>query len=151
MAPDHDDILDTDRGERLAKFLGDVKGPWTKEKIITYLRANGRCEYCGADVLSSCEAFWGSDWDHILPKHHGGEKDDFDANIAVACRRCNTLKGRDLPSGVKADELLKTRRQDRINVFKPLVLEQRRKDQPVRVFCAFRELVEMARCAKARS
>jgi hypothetical protein len=154
--PDYDDILSAGRGKELAEFLGDEnvfgkKHRWTKEKIVSYLRADGRCEYCGADVLSSCEAFWGSDWEHIVPrKKDGGEEFDWE-NIAVACRRCNTLKGRHLPPGVSAEELAAMERHNRINAFKLLVLGARKEDHTARVFGAFRELVEIARCAMTSS
>ncbi len=142
----HDTTDVQGRREYLLEFLRKLEKPWTEERIESYIRARGYCEYCGADVLSSPEAFWGSDWDHILPKKHGGEKSDFDANIAVACRKCNELKGAQLPEDVTSEQMKKMKRRARIETVRPMVADWRQRERFIETHSAFRELVEMKRC-----
>ncbi len=47
-----------------------------------WIRDGGLCVYCGD---------WGEQIDHVIPLAHYGPS--FDANLVVACRRCNNTKG----------------------------------------------------------
>jgi 5-methylcytosine-specific restriction endonuclease McrA len=60
-----------------ARFLQKPGTPWRGDRI------KGDCHYCGAPA--GCR-------DHRIPKSRGGTDDP--ANIVLACRRCNTSKGR---------------------------------------------------------
>ena len=61
----------------------------TKERVAK--RAGGCCEYCR---ISGEFFFLPFQIEHIIPrKHHGG---DDDANLALACDRCNQHKGANL-------------------------------------------------------
>ena len=56
-------------------------------------RANQMCEYC---VISSENALFPHEIDHIIPEKHGG-KTSAD-NLALTCWRCNRHKGSDVGS-----------------------------------------------------
>ncbi|HUU96491.1 MAG TPA: HNH endonuclease signature motif containing protein [Phycisphaerae bacterium] len=148
-----DSILESSRGAQLVKLLRDMPNGWEPHTVLAILRAKGYCEYCGADVLSSLEAFWAGKWDHIIPKNRGGEHEKngtpidvvFEKNIALACYKCNELKGEDVPHGAAVEDLKELPREERIVAFRPVVLERRREYRVVEVFAAFRELVEMVR------
>lgn len=60
---------------------------WSPAAVRLGIRANFKCEYCGKDLLASVENYKEWNFDHIIPKKHGGTDDD--ENIAVACRTCN--------------------------------------------------------------
>jgi hypothetical protein len=73
-------------------------------------RAQFRCEYCHLPQAGHDERF---SIDHVIPRKHGGH--DADANLALACLRCNLCKGTNL-SGVDVSsgqvvELFNPRRQ----------------------------------------
>ena len=58
-----------------------------------YERASGRCEYC---LLSSLDAFFPHESDHIIAEKHGGATTI--ENLALACFDCNRFKGSDIAS-----------------------------------------------------
>lgn len=158
MNTENESVPVAQRSEALRKFLREVKKGWTDTQIDAILDAKGYCEFCGADVVGSPEAFWSSPWDHIVPKAFGGEhekkppwrgklKEVFQKNIAVVCWKCNNLKGRKLPGGVDAKDLLDLGREQRIEKVRPWVQQLRRDYEVVQEFAAFRELVEMVRCS----
>jgi len=151
-----DETLSSPRGRKLASLLGCLRKPWDEIDARALLGARGYCEYCGADVLSSPEAFGGSQWDHIVPRALGGEdekeepwvgklKEVFEKNIAVVCRKCNHLKRGELPRDVDAKDLLALPREQRVDRIRPWVQELRRHARVVEEFAAFRELVELVR------
>lgn len=55
-------------------------------------RARDRCEYCG--LLQDTEPATRFHVEHILARQHGGTDDE--ANLALACHRCNRHKGPNL-------------------------------------------------------
>lgn len=151
-----DEVLSSPRGKELASFLGRLRKPWGDVEVRALLRARGYCEYCGADVVSSLEALAGSRSDHIVPYGSDGEHEEkgpwagkreevFERNIAVACWKCNSLKGAELGPGVKAKDLLALKREQRVDRIRPWVQELRRDARVVEEFAAFRELVELVR------
>jgi len=56
-------------------------------------RAGGRCEYC---LLPQSALPLRFHIEHIVARQHGGNDDD--ANLALACDRCNRFKGPNLAS-----------------------------------------------------
>ena len=56
------------------------------------VRRNGRCVYCGADVLHDRLGYATLQWDHLLPKAHYRELKHDPNNIVLACQLCNSLK-----------------------------------------------------------
>lgn len=149
-------ISDSPRGKELVGFLKGIQKPWKDHQINAMRRARGYCEYCGTDVVASVEAFSDSEWDHVIPKKHGGEHEKngvpidvvFEENIALACYKCNELKGEEVPHGVAVEDLKELPREERIAAFQSMMLERRRQYRVVEVFAAFRELVEIERCAR---
>lgn len=61
----------------------------TTRRMI-YLKANGKCELCGRNLLIDSFTI-----DHIQPLSKGG-LDDI-SNLACVCEACNTMKGSCLP------------------------------------------------------
>jgi hypothetical protein len=59
---------------------------------LLLLRAHDRCEYCHIPVTRY--SYLGPQIEHIVARQHGGG--DNEANLAVACKRCNLLKGPNL-------------------------------------------------------
>ena len=55
---------------------------------LVALRAAYSCEYCCLPQLFSLHKH---EPDHLLPRQHGGETEE--KNLALACFRCNRLKG----------------------------------------------------------
>jgi len=58
-----------------------------------WLRAQGRCEYCGVDLLELHEVYRGADSDHLLPKSLYPLLIDKLNNYVMACASCHKLKG----------------------------------------------------------
>lgn len=56
-------------------------------------RADSRCEYC---LLPQAVALHKHEVEHVIPRQHGGSTDA--DNLALACLRCNRLKGPNLGS-----------------------------------------------------
>ena len=91
-------------------FSGGHDGEWS-----------GRCIHCNRRVGLEADGrpFGGTTLEHIVPRHHGGT--DELSNLAVACSRCNSQKGRRLdvlrrddPRLVRVVKFLLERRQDRL-------------------------------------
>lgn len=132
--------LTSETGRRcLDVVTKDLRKPYTVEQVRVVLRAKGRCEYCGADVIASQEAWYGSDWDHIIPHRFG--RDDGSGNIALACRSCNSLKSDDLPESGE-QELRKLSRERRVALIRPWLKLRREQAGVTKEYKAFKELVE---------
>lgn len=63
--------------------------PTHKLRDLVEARADGRCEYCRRYQELIGETFF--EVEHILPRSRGGLT--VPPNLALACRRCNLLKG----------------------------------------------------------
>ena len=50
-------------------------------------RDQGRCRYCGCDLLASFEHYYFAEVDHLLPRS-ATDRDDL-YNLVLACRGCN--------------------------------------------------------------
>jgi len=57
-----------------------------------YDKCNGRCQYCGADLLSTVFAYRCAEVDHLLPQ--GDPYRDEISNLVLACRPCNASLSR---------------------------------------------------------
>jgi 5-methylcytosine-specific restriction endonuclease McrA len=63
---------------------------WDARTLKVWVRAQGRCEYCDADLLGSASVYFhGAHIDHIVP----GTGNDLD-NLALSCVACNRIKRR---------------------------------------------------------
>jgi hypothetical protein len=75
---------------------------WEPWELAVFHRAQGKCEYCGADMMASSDVFYrGRHFDHI--QKGGGEGVE---NRALACIYCNMIKrGRKtlIPNGTREE------------------------------------------------
>jgi CRISPR/Cas system Type II protein with McrA/HNH and RuvC-like nuclease domain len=86
--------------KELEKIANDVCGQlralgreWYRDSVLVCIRHNGRCEYCGFDLLSNqgiCYHFWCID--HLLPQSRYQELTDHPENKVLACTACNSVK-----------------------------------------------------------
>lgn len=65
-----------------------------------YREQNGRCFYCGDEMLPHGASIGPSDpklrtIDHVIPRFFGGKSEQ--ENIVYACQECNIKKGWQLP------------------------------------------------------
>src|SRR6185437_4963984 len=84
----------------LEKIADDVCGQlraagreWYRDSVLVCIRHNGRCEYCGFDLLSRqgiCYHFWCID--HLLPQSKYPELADHPENKVLSCKACNSVK-----------------------------------------------------------
>ncbi len=74
-----------------------------------YLRAKGKCEYCGVDLIRDRMAFAGIQIDHILPVSSGGTSGQ--DNLALSCTICNSIKSNWKPDQTlsRGEQLLQAR------------------------------------------
>jgi 5-methylcytosine-specific restriction endonuclease McrA len=74
-----------------AALLSSKNPYWAAKTLDVWLRAQGRCEYCGTYLLATSDLYLcGSPLDHIVAKSLGGA-DDLE-NLALSCRPCNVIK-----------------------------------------------------------
>ena len=77
-------------------ILAIVATDSTFEKVVVRGEAawSGRCIHCNARLLVALDgaALGDVTIEHIVPRHHGGS--DARTNLALACSRCNSEKGR---------------------------------------------------------
>jgi hypothetical protein len=78
-----------------------MSSPSASLRKIVSERAGHRCEYC---LLPERFALHRHEPDHIVPLQHGGGTDE--ANLALACMRCNRFKGPNVGSFDPATGLL---------------------------------------------
>ncbi len=61
---------------------------WNARTLEVWVRAQGRCEYCEAELLGSSSVYFhGAHIDHIVP----GTGDALE-NLALSCIACNRMK-----------------------------------------------------------
>ena len=68
--------------------------PWGRDSVALCLWHNGKCEYCGFDLLSSqgiCYYFWCKN--HLLPHVKYPELTKCIENKVLACTACTSVKG----------------------------------------------------------
>lgn len=61
-------------------------GRWSELRLATFTRDGYLCQYCGVQLTETTATC-----DHIIPVIKGGTNDP--ANLATACRACNSGKG----------------------------------------------------------
>lgn len=61
-------------------------------RTLVRTRAADRCEYCGSRQSDEPHATF--QFEHIIPRQHGGGTDE--NNLAIACPNCNLHKGPNL-------------------------------------------------------
>jgi len=82
----------------------------TLAKNLLLVEAGFRCQYCGADLLASVDAFLSITRDHLVARAHGGTGRR--PNLIVCCSACDKLKGGDLVHDVaEARQTIEARRE----------------------------------------
>ncbi len=86
-----------------------------KDSIATaFVKAYGRCEYCGVDLLRDRQGYASASVDHLLPKG------TYDENVAehpnnwvLSCSCCNSAKGTYdvLEQGEDANDMVENKRE----------------------------------------
>jgi len=74
-------------------------GAWNADRGV---KVGFRCEYCGTDLLSSVDAYYSWQMDHIIPQSKAGEHAY--ENIAICCTTCNFMKRAYVPEGHTREE-----------------------------------------------
>ena len=67
-----------------------LKFDFSERQARAAIRCGFKCEYCGRFLLASIEDYDTWQWDHIEPVSKGGE--DEEANGAISCKLCNSMK-----------------------------------------------------------
>jgi len=106
-----------------------------------YSKCHFRCQYCGFDGLSSVDAYWSLQVDHILPKSKYPQFKDDKYNLVITCSVCNNLKGTFDPSkgGGKYTSLDKKDHDILINKCRDYIFEKRA--EQTKIFLELKELV----------
>jgi len=68
-----------------------------KSKFLQlFERDQGRCVYCGLDLMADYDRFMMATEDHLVPESKGGKGRDLQ-NLILSCAVCNRLKGNFVP------------------------------------------------------
>lgn len=59
-----------------------------------YVESNGKCVYCGVDLLNNLSTYFSADIDHLLPKSRYPEFKSWGENWVLSCRACNAMKSK---------------------------------------------------------
>ncbi len=62
------------------------------DTATAFVRAGGRCEYCGCDLLYDRLRYAVGEIDHLLPQARHHQLADCLDNMVYSCRLCNGLK-----------------------------------------------------------
>lgn len=81
---------------------------YSRRDAVVFVRAKGRCEYCGSELMHNRITWDSVQFDHIIPKSKGGE--DNEENLALACKPCNNQKMTFIPSGNNRIEKIESAR-----------------------------------------
>ena len=76
-----------------AKIKELEKKDWPEISAAAWVRTDGRCAYCGADILENVTTYSAGETEHILPKSKYENRHWEILNTTLACKRCNNAKG----------------------------------------------------------
>lgn len=106
---DNDQPSDTDVIKQLENKIG-----YSNDLASAFVRARGRCEYCGADLLMSRQGYAIAEIDHLLPRSKFAELSDNKQNHVLSCSTCNGVKKDESPlnkdKGEVANQMLEENR-----------------------------------------
>lgn len=78
----------------------------SKEQVAYWKTAffefDGRCAYCGLNLLAGAKRFRFSTVDHVYPTALGGTNEP--SNLVPACHECNGVKSKLLPEDISLPE-----------------------------------------------
>ena len=92
-----------------------------------WLEGNGRCTYCGRDVLHDRLGFACQVGDHLLPQGHYQQFSGDTRNEILCCSLCNSVKGDFDPlfDGEDPGEMLEHHRRTLVQRAREYILQQR--------------------------
>jgi hypothetical protein len=73
------------------KRLEDEAG-FSPRQARAYVESEGRCGFCGCDLIDTPERYAMGTIDHLLPRSSYPDFEDHTDNHVLACLRCNGLK-----------------------------------------------------------
>ena len=113
-----------------------------------WVKANGKCAYCGADLLQNMATYYCGVTEHILPKSKYENRENEILNAALSCIDCNQIKGQwDPNEGGKIvegnDPLTQDQREKLIERVKDYIQEEDRKTKHVNDFEKARAIIRV--------
>lgn len=83
--------LRTDEEKTVAQLIDEFNFHPLTAKI--YVEYNGKCAYCGLDLLETTVKYHSGVIDRVLPKTNYPELEWNESNLALSCFTCSDLKG----------------------------------------------------------
>lgn len=85
------DKLDFDQDERVAQLIEEFNfHPLTAKIYVVY---NGKCVFCGMDLLATSVEYYSGVIDRLLPKDKYPELEWEENNLVLSCFSCSNIKG----------------------------------------------------------
>lgn len=81
----------TESDERVGELIEELDFHPLTAKI--YVKYNGKCAYCGLDLLETTVKYHSGTIDRLLPKSKYPELEWEESNLALSCFSCSNLKG----------------------------------------------------------
>lgn len=81
---------------------------WSAEAAKLGMAAAFCCTYCRRSLIADPISYDAWHRDHLVPKSAGG--DDSEANLVLACKPCNFIKGEYVPQGATREERIQDAR-----------------------------------------
>ena len=100
---------------------------WRAHMAEQWVASNGRCTYCGRDVLHDRLGFASQCGDHLLPRRHYAAYADDERNEILCCSLCNSVKGHfdPLVEGEDPDTMLGPEKHAVVQRARDYILQQR--------------------------
>lgn len=95
------------------EFLQRLPTPLRDDQIDIILRAEGRCEFCGDDLLRSDSSYCSSEFEHIDNEAEQPYFDSFE-NKALSCSHCNKVKGGRIPPNLTREQFRELSREEQV-------------------------------------
>jgi len=115
--------MSTDKAEKIGLLM--TRYGFNHVTANAWVESNGKCVYCGANMIESLLTWLSAEIDHILPKSTYPDLEWEPLNCVLCCRGCNCAKLKFDPVGLIKSlevscpiELLRTNRQELISVIK---------------------------------
>ena len=97
----------------------------TNKAVILFTRQDGKCPYCGCNLLDEAHQNKRLQIDHVIPKVLGGSNDI--SNLCLTCSYCNSAKNKksvaELEEYLRPYKESKVRKKDLANYYRYKKLE----------------------------
>ena len=127
-------MSDEERIQKIIKLFG-----WWEITASSWVESEGRCVYCGLDLLDNLAVGTCAPTDHLLPKANPKYKhlEQHRANCVLSCPRCHSFKGQWDPLTVfkttlAPDQVIHDQRPQLIERIREYLAERRIKNDQVR-------------------